>query len=119
MHLPTSIKSRTSWLVVTTLIAAIFMSALVHADEKKVTNTTVTVGEMCGGCVKQITKRFDKEKSISKIKCDIEKKTVTLFPAKDVRLSPKGVWEILESIGKKPKKLVGPDGTFTSKPKKA
>ena len=104
-------------------VACLVLAAMISAqpalgDEKKLVNTTVTVGEMCGGCVKQITARFDKEKSVAKIKCDIDTKSVEIFPAKDVRLSPLGIWEILESIGKKPSKLVGPEGTFTSKPKK-
>lgn len=86
----------------------------------KPATTTIVVGEMCSGCVKKITARFDKEKkSVAKIKCDIKKKTVTIFPAKDVRLSPLKLWELMEGIGKKPKKLTGPDGTFTSKPKKS
>ncbi|QDV13105.1 hypothetical protein CA51_29910 [Rosistilla oblonga] len=99
------------------VLAALLVSSQAHADEKKVTTTTVTVGEMCGGCVKKITARFDKEKAIARVTCDIDKKTTVLTPAKGVRLSPKGVWEIFESIGKTPEKLVGPKGTFTSKPK--
>lgn len=87
------------------------------AAEKAVTTTTVTVGEMCGGCVKRITARFNEEKSVAKVTCSIEKKTVTLIPAKNTRLNAVGVWEIFESIGKKPTKMVSPEGTFTSKPK--
>ncbi|MEM6470629.1 MAG: heavy-metal-associated domain-containing protein [Planctomycetota bacterium] len=93
-------------------------SARAEAKEK-VTNTTVTVGHMCSGCVKTITTRFKREKSVNKIECDIDAKTVTLTPAKDVKLSSLAVWEIFEKIRKKPTKLVGPDGTFTSKPKKS
>ena len=87
------------------------------AEDKQTVATTVTVGEMCGGCVKQITAHFEKIKEVAELKCDIKTKTVMLFPAKNVRFSPKKIWETMESIGKKPKKLVGPDGTFTSKPK--
>ena len=71
---------------------------------------------MCGGCVKRITAHFDKIKQVEKVQCDIDKKQVVLFPAKNVRLTPRNIWEVMESIGKKPSKLVGPDGTFTSKP---
>ena len=107
--------------VVFPLLAAIcfglFLATPSPAEEKKIVATTVTVGEMCGGCVKRITAHFDKVKEVSKIKCDIKTKTVMLFPATGVRFSPKKMWETMESIGKEPKKLVGPDGTFTSKPK--
>ncbi|MEO1527442.1 MAG: cation transporter [Planctomycetota bacterium] len=110
---------KTSFLVSVALLSLLFASPSAQAEEKKkVTNTTVTVGEMCMGCVKQITAHFEKEKRVSKITCDIKKRSVTIVPAKDVRLTAKTIWEIMESIGKKPQKLVGPEGTFTSKPKK-
>ncbi|MEL6106376.1 MAG: cation transporter [Planctomycetota bacterium] len=105
-------------LVLLSLSCLLLVSSQADAAEKKEATTTVTVGEMCMGCVKQITARFDQEKSVSKVTCDIKKKTVTLVPAKDVRLSAREIWEIMEGIRKKPLKLVGPEGTFTSKPKK-
>jgi copper chaperone CopZ len=98
------------------LTAAVLFVSPATAAEKEKTNTVMTVGEMCGGCVKKITKRFDGIEGIAKVQCSIEKKSVTLIPDKGVRLSPKGVWEIMESIGKTPTKMVTPDGTFTSKP---
>ncbi|MBB3206114.1 copper chaperone CopZ [Rhodopirellula rubra] len=88
-----------------------------RAAEPKSQNIMMTVGEMCGGCVKKITKRFDDVDEVAKVDCSIEKKSVTLVPRDNVRLSPKGIWEIMEGIGKTPKKMVTPDGTFTSKPK--
>ena len=79
--------------------------------------TVVHVDEMCGGCVKKISKRFEGVKGVAKVQCSIEKKSVTVIPDQDVRLSPKGVWELMESIGKTPTKMVTQNGTFTSKPK--
>ncbi|MFG0255757.1 MAG: heavy-metal-associated domain-containing protein [Rhodopirellula sp. JB053] len=120
----TTIKRKEFLLLATAMLVALFVSApifgtpRVHGEEKRPQTTTLTVGEMCSGCVKRITARFDKEESVSKIQCDIAAKTVLLVPAKDIRLSPRKIWEIMESIGKKPLKLVGPDGTFTSKPEK-
>ena len=112
----TILRQTTLLAVVAVLLASFLAPTPIQAEEKKLITTTVTVCEMCGGCVKQITAHFDKIKEVTKIKCDIKSKTVMLFPAKDTRLSPKKVWETMESIGKKPKKLVGPDGTFTAKP---
>tara|TARA_R110002049_G_scaffold2750_10_gene22482 strand:+ start:154910 stop:155260 length:351 start_codon:yes stop_codon:yes gene_type:complete len=97
--------------------AALFCSPAPAAETQN-RNTVMTVGEMCGGCVKKITTRFDDVKGIAKLECSIEKKSVTLVPEKGVRLSPKAIWVIMESIGKTPNKMVTPDGTFTSKPKK-
>ena len=99
------------------LAVAVLSASPGSAAESEKTNTVMTVGEMCGGCVKKITKRFNGVQGVAKIQCSIEKRTVTLIPDKGVRLSPKGVWEIMESIGKKPSKMICPDGTFTSKPK--
>ena len=114
----TSIAKRTCIIpIIAALLAGAVLTAPSQAEDKRIVTTTVTVGEMCGGCVKRITAHFDKIKEVEKIKCDINAKTVMLFPAKSVRLSPKKIWETMESIGKKPSKLVSPDGTYTSKPK--
>jgi mercuric ion binding protein len=99
------------------LVVSIFASSSAPAADVAKSNIVMTVGEMCGGCVKKITKRFDGVEGIAKVQCSIEKQSVTLVPKQDVRLSPKGVWEIMDSIGKTPTKMVTPDGTFTSKPK--
>ncbi len=90
--------------------------ATVHAVEKNQA-TVITVEEMCGGCVTKITKHFAGVKDISDLKCDIKTKTATFTPRKDTELSPLKLWEEMDGIGKTPKKLVGPSGTFTSKPK--
>lgn len=103
--------------VVALLAAAVLFPSPASAAEREKSNTVMTVDEMCGGCVKKITARFDGVKGIAKVQCSVENKSVTLIPDKGVRLSAKGVWEIMESIGKTPKKMVTPDGTFTSKPK--
>ncbi|PHQ31543.1 heavy-metal-associated domain-containing protein [Rhodopirellula bahusiensis] len=93
-------------------------SAETLIKEKPAHQIVMTVGEMCGGCVKRITARFDSVDAVTKVVCSIEKKSVTLVPKDGVKLSPKGIWEIMESIGKTLKKMITPDGTFTSKPKR-
>jgi periplasmic mercuric ion binding protein len=87
------------------------------AEEAEKTITVVTVSEICGGCVKKITKRFEAEKDVAKIECSIEKKAVTLVPKEGVKLNAKKVWEIMEGISNTPTKLVSPEGAFTTKPK--
>ncbi|EMB15282.1 heavy-metal-associated domain-containing protein [Rhodopirellula europaea] len=102
-----------------TLIVPIPASAEpVSAKESASNQIVLTVGEMCGGCVKRITARFDSVDAVTKVVCSIEKKSVTLVPKDGVKLSPKGIWQIMESIGKTPKKMITSDGTFTSKPKR-
>ena len=100
-------------------VAALFITgdaATVDAASPK-KPTIITVGEMCGGCVKKITARFDKIEGIAGVRCDVEKQTVTVGPEKGYTLSPRGLWEVMQNLGKPPKKLAGPHGTFTSKPK--
>lgn len=98
------------------LLGTLALNLPVAAADKEKTNTVMSVGEMCGGCVKKITKRFDGVEGIAKVTCSIEDKSVTVIPAQGVRLSSKGIWEIMEEIGKAPVKMVSPDGTFVSKP---
>ncbi|MBA3312514.1 MAG: heavy-metal-associated domain-containing protein [Planctomycetaceae bacterium] len=81
------------------------------------TETIIMVGEMCGGCVKRITAKLEPMEGIREVRCDLKAKTVTVVPEPKMTLSPKTLWEALDSIGKTPKKLVGPSGTFTEKPK--
>ena len=98
------------------VVAMAVATSPASAAETEKSSTVMTVSEMCGGCVKKITKRFDGVKGIAGVRCSIEHQSVTLIPAEGVRLSPRGVWEAMEGIGKTPKKMICPAGTFTSKP---
>lgn len=89
----------------------------VAADQSTKMETVMTVGEMCGGCVKKIEKTLKPMKGVAGVRCDIKSKTVTVTPKSRVVLSPKTLWEAMAEIGKSPTKLVGPGGTFTEKPK--
>lgn len=89
----------------------------VAADKSTKTETVMTVGEMCGGCVKKIEKTLKPMKGVAGVHCDIKSKTVTILPKSKSALSAKTLWEAMESIGKTPTKLVGPSGTFAEKPK--
>jgi copper chaperone CopZ len=80
-------------------------------------NTVITVDEMCSGCVRNITKRMKKFPDVSTVKCNMATRTVTIAPKAGKTLSPRTLWEAMQGVGNPPKKLVGPTGTFTSKPK--
>lgn len=81
-------------------------------------STVITMGEMCGGCVKQITAKLQPMPGIAQVRCDMNTKSVTVVPQPGQTLSPRVLWESMEAIGKTPKKLAGPSGTFTAKPQK-
>jgi mercuric ion binding protein len=95
-----------------TLVSA----ATVPAAERS-SNTVMTVSEMCGGCVKRITGKLETLQGVASIQCDVKTKTVTVVPESGETLSARTLWEAMEEISKTPRKLVGPSGTFTSKPR--
>ncbi len=83
------------------------------------TQTTIAVPDMhCGGCAKKVTTELSKVAGVSKVETDLEAKTVKITPKAQGTMSPKSLWEAVENSGKKPTKLEGPNGTFTSKPTK-
>lgn len=103
---------------VTLALAVLLCSGAAELEAKdKPTATVMTVKEMCGGCVKKITKHLQPLEGIASIECDIKTKTVKVTPKAGVTLSPKLLWTEMDEIGKTPTKLVGPSGTFNSKPK--
>ena len=101
--------------------AAALVLAATHsfgAEQRRSVATVVTIeGEMCGGCVKKIQAALAEVKGIAEVTGDTKAKTVTIVPAPAVDLSPRALWEAIEKAGKKPAMLVGPHGTFKSKPK--
>ena len=97
-------------------VAVIAATNTAEAAKTKVT-TMVVAGEICGGCVKKITAKLKPMSGVAKVKCDIKTKTVSVTPRRGKTLSPRKLWEAMESIGKTPAKLTGPSGTFTKKPK--
>ena len=101
------------------LVAGLFILQGIAAPAQAAApaDTVVNVGEMCGGCVKKITAKLEKMPQVVSFQCDIAKKTVTVTPAA-TGMSPRALWEALESIGKTPVKMVSPAGTFTAKPAK-
>lgn len=98
------------------LLTSFSMAEYLHA-ERQSTQTVITVREMCGGCVRKITKKLQTMDGVANFKCDVKTKTVLIAPKNSVVLSPRKLWDAMDKIGKTPTKLVGPSGTFTSPPK--
>jgi copper chaperone CopZ len=110
---------RNLFLGVAALCGLAFALTATAADRpaKPQTETVITVGEMCGGCAKKIEKKLKPMEGVRDLRFDLKAKTVTVFPEAKTTLSPKALWLAMEEIGKTPKKLAGPSGTFTEKPK--
>ncbi|HEX6987338.1 MAG TPA: heavy metal-associated domain-containing protein [Planctomycetaceae bacterium] len=110
---------RSMLLAVAALCGLAFVLTATAADPppKAKTNTVITCGEMCDGCAKKIEKKLKPMEGIADLRFDTKAKTVTVVPKPKAKLSPLTLWTAMEEIGKTPKKLVGPGGTFTKKPK--
>jgi copper chaperone CopZ len=105
---------RRGLLVVMAVVVLAICSQGLAADTPK--PTVMEVGEMCGGCVKKITTRLETMPGVAKIECSIEKKTVTVSPAAEKGFTAVALWDAMAEIGKTPKKMVSPTGTFTERP---
>lgn len=98
-------------------MACLFALAVEHARAASRQDTVITVSELCSGCVSNIKKRLRKLPEVSYVSCNTATKTVTVVPKSGKSLSPRVLWQAMQGVGNPPKKLVGPSGTFTSKPK--
>ena len=99
------------------LVAFTLVADMANGAETPNTATVVTIqGEMCGGCVKKMQGTLAKVAGIASVEGSAAEKTMTIVPVSGTQLSPKAVWEAIEQAGKKPAKLVGPDGEFVMKP---
>ena len=110
---------RTLILSVVAVAGLVLVATLTAADApaKPKTDIVITCGEMCSSCVKKIEKKLKPMEGVGELRFDTEAKTVTAVPKPKATLSPLTLWTAMEEIGKAPKKLVGPGGTFTKKPK--
>lgn len=96
---------------------SVFVDGVVRSAETPSAATVVTIqGEMCGGCVKKMQGTLSKVSGIASVEGNATEKTMTIIPASGTKLSPKAIWEAIEQAGKKPAKLIGPDGEFVTKP---
>ena len=91
---------------------------ITNAASPKPVATTITIdGEMCAGCLAKLKREIVTVSGVAGVDGNVEKKTVTVQSKPRITLSPKALWEAVEKAGKKPAKLTGPSGSFTSKPK--
>lgn len=101
------------------LVASAHNVGWAATDAKSTTKTTITLKVLsCEGCAKRVREKLTAVSGVSEVKTDLKAKSATITPEGDSTPSPKQLWEAVEEAGKTPVKLDGPDGTFTSKPKK-
>ena len=92
--------------------------AIVHAAESAPETSVTIEGMHCTVCAKKVTKKLTSVSNVKSANVDPEKGIAVVMPTDGKELSPKLLWEAVESAGYKPTELKGPAGTFKSKPKK-
>ncbi len=80
--------------------------------------TTITLKVLtCESCAKKVAQSLSQVSGVASVKTDVTSKSAVVTPKTGKSLSPAALWEAVERAGKQPVKLVGPNGSFTSKPK--
>lgn len=78
--------------------------------------TVITVEKMhCAGCAKKIGAKLYEVPGVAEVKVDVKNKMLIVNSKK--KLSPRALWEAVESANDKPLVLDGPSGKFKAKPK--
>lgn len=81
---------------------------------------TITInvqGMHCAGCASKVTRNLQAIEGVQKAQVDAAKALAVISASPEAAPSPRALWEAVEKAGYKPTKLVGPAGTFTTKPK--
>lgn len=108
-------KNVVSTLVVGFVLCAAFVNQLAAGEPQ--TFTINVQGMHCAGCASKVSTNLQGIQGVQKATVDAAKAVAVVTSKSDANPSPKALWEAVEKSGYKPTKLVGPTGTFTSKPK--
>ena len=97
------------------LLAVTFLTAApVRADGPA--TTTITCVRMCPKCGQKISERLRAMPEVADAQTNVEAKTIVIVARPKHALSPRVLWETVESGGEYPVLLQGPAGAFTQKP---
>jgi copper chaperone CopZ len=82
-----------------------------------VTYTTIYVQNMhCSDCAKQIARKLYAIPGVVEVRADVPNNIAYVVPQKDKSLSPRTMWEAVESAGFAVARLEGPHGAYSAKP---
>jgi copper chaperone CopZ len=106
--------SRRSALV---LGAAFLVCGAAHAASP-VTYTTIQVHNMhCSECAKKIARKLYAVPGVVQVRADVPKNLAYVVPQEGKDISPRVMWEAVESAGFAVARMTGPGGTHTTKPR--
>lgn len=90
----------------------------VLAEDAKPMSTSISIeGMHCESCAEQVAKKLSAVSAVASVKIDVKAGKAVIVAAKDKVVSPKALWEAVLATGYTPKKIDGPSGAFTKKPK--
>jgi len=111
----------TRW-TATIVILSCFVVLAAHksaeAIKLKGRNVAIYVDNMhCKTCAKKIARKLYAVPGVVAVHADVKQNVAVITPQNGKDPAPKAIWEAVESAKFKPVKLIGPYGTFQSKPK--
>lgn len=109
-------STRRSVLVSILSVVAIFTTNIVQAADPPATTISIE-GMHCAGCAAKVSRNLQSIEGVNEVQVSAEKAVAIVSAKTNTKPSPRALWEAVEKSGYKPTKLVGPAGTFTSKPK--
>jgi len=87
------------------------------AEAQEVQQTAILISNMhCTDCAKKIARGLYAVPGVVGVIADVKTNLAHITPQKTKQPSPRALWEAIELAKFQPVKLVGPYGTFTSKP---
>jgi copper chaperone CopZ len=100
-------------------MTALFASAIASVSIAAEPVTRIDVkGMHCVMCAKKISTKLQAIPGVASAVADFKSGSVMVTTKPTVALSPRYLWETVESTGYRPVRLSGPAGTFDAKPKK-
>ena len=108
-----------SSVVIANVLAWMMACVSIGEGADSIGETVVSINGMhCSACAKKFTNKLKIVSNVKTANVDVEKGTAVIGALDGQQLSPKAVWEAIETAGYKPTELKGPGGTFKSKPTK-
>ncbi len=88
-----------------------------QADAAEPDLTWIFVEDMhCANCAKKIARKLYTVSGVVNVQTSLSKNFAVVTPQAGKTLSPRALWNAVESAKFEPVKLQGPDGVYTAKP---